>query len=253
MDAVATVRKLGLSEKAAKVYVAALELGEATVQDLAKRSKLKRTTVYYVLSELTDAGALVLVKREKKWYYQPTAPRAVVRGCRERVSEVEEVLDELEQLQHAVFPRPRTYFLYGPSGFKRLWDMIFATSDKEFLITTPGHTFPEYVHEKYIMKEIIGAKRTQGIKSRQLITDSAYARKIVAKDMNENRTSKFLPSRYPLLFSEIVCTEFVALASPRFDNVLMVVECESFAQTRRNLFEILWHTLPTHSTIRSKK
>jgi sugar-specific transcriptional regulator TrmB len=45
------IQNMGFSDKAAKVYLAALELGESTVQTLAKKSGLKRTTIYYVLTE----------------------------------------------------------------------------------------------------------------------------------------------------------------------------------------------------------
>ena len=107
--------------------------------------------------------------------------------------------------------------------------------------------FLGYVRERYILDEIIAAKRIRGIKSRQLITDSPYARKIVLKDMSENRVSKLLPSRYPLLFTQIVCKDFVAFVSPRVEDVLMIIESESLAQTRRIFFEILWQSLPTRS------
>ena len=37
---------LGLSEKAAKVYVATLSLGTASIQQIARKSGLKRPTTY---------------------------------------------------------------------------------------------------------------------------------------------------------------------------------------------------------------
>ena len=244
MDARELIMNLGFSEKAARVYVASLELGEATVQELAKQSKLKRTTVYYVLSELTERGALLLTKRNKKWYYLPAEPREVIKRSRERFSETEAMIEVLESRKHAIYPRPRIYFLYGPMGFKQIWDMVFKSKEKEFLITTSGESFLDYVKEKYIIDEIIRAKRKLGITSRQLIVDSPYARKIVAKDKRENRVSKLLSARYKLPFSEVICKEFVAFASPRYDNVLLAIENETFATTRRHMFNMLWDALP---------
>ena len=51
------LHNVGFSDKAALLYLAALELGEATVKELAKRAKVKRTTVYYLLEELTSLMA----------------------------------------------------------------------------------------------------------------------------------------------------------------------------------------------------
>lgn len=244
-DLSALVANVGLSPKAARVYIAALELGEATVQDLAKRARVKRTTVYSLLAELIDFGALLRTKRGKKHYYLAEEPRALLKRSRERLGELEEALPALEERKHAIYRRPRVFFLYGPAGFKQAWDIILSSSEEEFLITTPAEGFLDFVAEKYILDEIIKTKRKLGLHSRQLITDSPYARKLVAKDLAEGRVSKFLPSRYPLLFTEVVSAEFVVLIAPRLDNFIMVVESESFAKTRRNLFEILWDALPS--------
>ena len=60
-DLVEIIKNLGLTTKAAKIYLAALELGEASVQQLAQKSRIKRTTLYYILDELVEAGACAKV------------------------------------------------------------------------------------------------------------------------------------------------------------------------------------------------
>jgi len=240
----AIVQNTGLSEKAAEAYLAALELGEATVQSIAERAGLPRATLYYVLDELLAAGALLKTKRGTKLYYLPEEPRILLKRARERLALFEDSLALLEERKHAVYERPRVFFLYGPSGFKRAWELLFANAEGEYVITTPGDSFLDFVPEKYILDEIIRDKRRRGLKSRQLITDSPYARQIVAKDLKENRSSKLLSPRYPLLFTEVVAGDFVAFISPRRDNLIMVVENEAFAATRRAAFDLLWDALP---------
>jgi sugar-specific transcriptional regulator TrmB len=242
-DLTRIIQKLGLSEKAATLYLACLRLGEATVLDLARHAKVKRTTIYYVLEELRENGALIETKRNKKVYYVAVEPRALLKRTRDRLSEFEDSLDELERTKHAVYRKPRLYFLYGPQGFKRIWDMIFASETKEFRIITAGESFLDFVKEKYILDEIITTKKKLGIFSRQLISDSPYARKIVAKDVRENRVSKILPPQYKLPFTEVICDEFVAFISPRWDNTLFIVENEQFAMTRKSMFEMMWQKM----------
>jgi len=237
------VKKLGLSEKAAKVYLASLELGEATIQELARKSKVKRTTIYYTLNELKEAGAVIETKRNKKIYYIPESPRNLLKTVKDKIWDFEESLESIEAVKHAVYKKPRLYFLYGAAGFKQIWNMIFASPEKEFRIITEGESFLDYVKEKYILDEIIKTKKKLGISSKQLIRDSAYARQIIAKDAKENRTSKLLPPIYKLPFTEIISKDFVAFISPRFDNSLFIVENEDFAKTRRSLFEAMWNSL----------
>ncbi len=240
---VTILKNIGLSEKAAKVYLSTLVLGEATVLAIAKHSGVKRTSIYYTLNELKELGAITETKRQRKIYYLPVEPKELIKRVRERVFEAEDFIDELEKIKHSVFKKPRVYFLYGPSGFKKIWDMVFASRDKEFRIITEGQNFLDFVREKYILDDIIKQKKKLNISSRQLISDSPYARQIISKDLAENRKSKILPKNYKLPFTEIICSEFVAFISPRFDNNLFVVENERFAETRKSIFEITWESI----------
>jgi|ERR1035437_894497 sugar-specific transcriptional regulator TrmB len=242
-DDVRLIQNMGLSDKAARIYLAALELGESTVQTLAEKSGLKRTTVYYILDELLAAGAIFETKRNKKIYYLAELPRYLLKRAKERLSETEDAVEALDAREHSVFKKPRIYFLYGPSGFKQIWDKIFNSKTKEFRIITDGASFLDFVKEKYILDEIIKNKRALGVSSKQIIVDSPYARSIVAKDQKENRASRFLSSKITLPFTEVISEEFVAFISPRWDNTLFVVENERFAETRRHLFDATWDSL----------
>lgn len=238
------LKGIGQSEKAARVYLAALELGETTVQELAREAKLKRTTIYYTLEELTLSGALIETKRHGKTYYTPSPPSELLKRARERTQEFEEVVELLEIRKENAFKKPKIYFLRGSTGFKQIWDKIFASRTKEYRIITQGENFLDFVKEKYILDEIIKRKKELNIASKQLITDSAYARRVTAKDIKENRVSKLLSPAYKLSFTEIICEDFVAFISPKFQDTLLVMENELFAKTRRSLFEALWNALP---------
>jgi len=238
------LRNLGLSESASRVYLAALELGEATVKDISARANVPRTSIYYLLDELINASALVITKRGKKSYYVAAPPKSVLTRARERLFDFESSVEELEERRHAIYPKPRVYFLYGPEGFKRVWDMIFESGEKEYGIVTEGEPFLDFVKEKYIVGDIIKKKKALGIKSRQIIMDSSYARSIVSKDLKENRESRILSPRHRLPFTEIITSKFVAFVSPRTDNTLFVIESENFALTRKSLFDAMWAILP---------
>lgn len=242
-DLIEIIKNLGLSAKEAKIYLAALELGEASVQQLAKKSKIKRTTLYYILDELIEAGALIYTKVGKKIYYIPEQPATLLKNAKEKISNFEESLKLLEERIGYIHNKPRVYFLYGSAGFKEAWDMILNTKEAEYRIITQGENFLDYVREKYILDEIIARKKKLGILSKQLITDSSYAKKIIAKDGQENRISKLLPPIYKLPFTEIITESVVTFISPRFNNMIFVVENEYFSKTRKSIFESLWNSI----------
>ncbi len=242
------IRHMGFGDKAAKAYLAAVGLGECSVQELAHASGVKRTSLYYVLEELLDSGALFQVQREKKVRYVPELPATLLKRARQQLEKDEEEVEKLGTPLQGTFRKPHIYFLYGPKGFKKIWDMVFASPAKEFRIVTGGTNFLDFVKEKYIIDHIIRTKRAKNIKSKQIIVDSTYARSIVAKDSQENRQSRFLPASRTLAFTEIITESFVAFISPRLDNTLFVVENAQFAETHKQLFESMWEQLPYSPT-----
>jgi len=242
-DLIEITQNLGLTAKAAKIYLAALELREASVQQLAQKSKIKRTTLYYILGELIEAGALIYTKAGKKSYYVAEQPANLLKKVKERISSFEDSLKLIEDKVGYVNKKPRVYFLYGSSGFKQAWDMILNTEEKEFRIITQGENFLDYVKEKYIIDEIIAKKKKLNVLSKQLISDSAYAKKIIAKDSKENRISKVLPPAYKLPFTEIITESLVAFISPKFNNMIFIVENDLFSKTRKSIFEALWYSV----------
>src|SRR3989344_2676729 len=116
-DLVEITKNIGLTTKAAKIYLAALELGETSVQQLAQKSRIKRTTLYYILDELVEAGALILAKTGRKVYYVAEQPATLLKNAKEKISSFEESIKLLEDKAGYIKNKPRVYFLYGSSGF----------------------------------------------------------------------------------------------------------------------------------------
>lgn len=238
-----TLENLGLSNKAAKVYLANLMLGESTILELSKKSGVSRTSIYYTLLELKEKGMITEKERGNKNYYMYAEPDAVIKETREKMMAFGEILPDLQQIKMTEKRKPGIEFYFGPAGFKEVWFKIFDSGCSEFCIITAADHFDGYVKEKYIMEEIIAEKRKRNIKSRHIIVDSPKARSIVAKDETENRKSKILSREYSLFFTEIITPNFVVFIFPRLQNLIFTIDYSLFAKTRKNLFEILWAKL----------
>ena len=72
------LEKLNLADKEAKVYLALLELGEANIQRISNKSKIKRTTVYDVIEDLKEKGLVGTSKRKKRNYFFAENPRVIL-------------------------------------------------------------------------------------------------------------------------------------------------------------------------------
>src|SRR3989344_1460087 len=110
-DLIEIVKNLGLSTKAAKIYLASLELGEASVQQLAQKAKIKRTTLYYILEDLVEAGVLISSKTGKKIYYVPEQPATLLKNAKEKIANFEDSIKLVEDKTGYRNRKPRVYFL----------------------------------------------------------------------------------------------------------------------------------------------
>lgn len=238
-----TLRGLGLSEKVAKVYLAVLESGESTVSTLATKSGVKRTTIYEHIDELVEEGFLYKTQIGKKTLYGATPPRQVLKLKRRALERVEEEITHLEAKHYSSFDIPKIKFYYGSAGFKNIWDEIIERTQKEYRIITNGAVFDKYVTDDYLFDEIIGKRKAKGIRSKQLITDSSFARRIVSRDAQDNRVTKLLPPDTQVEFTEVITDTFVAFMSEPEHNFQFIIESKAFAHFRRQMFDVVWDTL----------
>lgn len=233
----------GLDSKEARVYLALLMLGRGTVQEIARQSLLKRTTIYPILEKLQKRNLVAESKQQNKTYFIPEEPAQLLEKMRLRVDHFTKNLELFNSIRNSIVPKPKILFLNGSEGFKRIWQTIFKSGLKEYLIITDPREMLSFVQKGYITGRIIKEKTRLGIRSRQLIAFSEYAKEIIAKDKQENRISKVLPHIYKIPFTTIIFGNQTALISPSFEDVILIIESESFAKTQKSLFEALWDKL----------
>lgn len=100
-----TLIRLGLSEKEAKVYLAALELGSAPAAKIAQKALLNRPTTYVILEKLAQLGLVTSYDKAKVQYFTPEDPEQLRRlieqeqlELKDRQRELEDHLPELKAL-----------------------------------------------------------------------------------------------------------------------------------------------------------
>ena len=60
------LKKIGLSENETGAYLALLELGSATAQDISKKSGIKRATTYVQLEALMQLGLVTSFEKTQR-------------------------------------------------------------------------------------------------------------------------------------------------------------------------------------------
>jgi HTH-type transcriptional regulator, sugar sensing transcriptional regulator len=108
--------RIGIGDKRARFYMAALELGEAPVQKVAERAGISRTTAYDVLTRLTRDGLVSRVEKDGRLHIAAEDPGRLLGVLEDRRRTVEEMLPELRSRYSRSAARPRIRYYEGRDG-----------------------------------------------------------------------------------------------------------------------------------------
>lgn len=230
----------GFTPKEAKVYLAGLALGPTTVLELARRTRLARTTLYPILEDLRHRGHFALVRGKRGNLYTAEDPQELDARLRARSRLFAEALPELTALRGTVHERAGVTLFEGADGFRQLWQRIFSSGVAEYRNFTAGVGYTEFVREQYLVERIIAERIRRGIRSKHLIVDSRIARKIVASDAVQLRASRLLPAGLALPASFIIFNDEVAFFTTRKENMILLLNSSEIAQTMATTFDLLW-------------
>ncbi|MEK7452415.1 MAG: helix-turn-helix domain-containing protein [Patescibacteria group bacterium] len=230
----------GLDEKEVKVYLAGLEIGTASVLELSRRTSLPRTTLYPILERLEHQGVFKVGKQKSTKVYIAEMPDVLKRQLDERAAIFSKTLPALETIHGSVHEGPGVTFYEGSDGFKRVWKAIIGSGVKEYRLITSGTGLLDYVKEPYIVKRVIAERMQKKILSKQLIPNNRNTRKIVEKDHEELRESRFLPANISLPSTVIIFADHVAFITTRKENTMILLASGDVALTYKTLFDLIW-------------
>ena len=84
------LRKIGLSEKEARIYLVLLELGNIPIQEIAQKVNLSRPTVYRILDDLQEKGLITKEKKKQVRYVAANSPDELLGILRASKRKIEE-------------------------------------------------------------------------------------------------------------------------------------------------------------------
>ncbi len=235
------LRSLGLTETQAAVYLAALELGEAYMQELARKSGVKRTSIYNFIDELRERGLLTETVKKKRKVYSAIDPRQLLEIEKGRLAELERTMPELLAVQNRSKTKPSVRFYEGIDGLKQVYsDMlkegqeILAFEDLEHMKAgVPKPFFDWFPPER--------ARR--GIPMNTITRDSVVAQQFTQNNAKLLRRTKLMKSADWRTDMEIYGNK-VALISYRTKTPFCVlIEDPNIAETLRAVWKELWSNL----------
>ena len=255
MDFEPEIKKLGLSDKETSVYLAALELGAAPVQPIAKKAKVARATTYLVLEALMQRGLVNRHKEGKKTLFQAEPPQKLIdfiateeQVLHQRRADLEQVIPRLQALMHTLDDKPTVEYFDGVDGLRTIRQLMLRASDygDVWYNFTPIDAMTDTFKDE---KEALfyAQRRAKGIVSYAIIvTDSKKNKKRLmeeAKKQNSNR--KFVSTKvFTSDSSMTVYGDNIAIGKYDGNKGGIIITSPQMAQLLRDMFKYIWSTLP---------
>lgn len=237
---------LGLSEKEAAVYLASLELGASTVQDISARAHVNRATTYVMIESLVRRGLMSTVDTDRKHAFVAESPdrlRSMLHLQKQELTEKEaefaRTLPMLMALYSTEGVRPQVQYFEGCEGLKTV-RALFLALNGEFIQIVPLDDVLARRDLQTGRDRHMAQFASAGVPFRALLaTKEIGAEHILDIPSGEIR---FLPAESFPFHAEITLREHtIFMYSYQEETVLsVVITSREIAATMRVLFELAW-------------
>ena len=230
---------IGLNDKEASIYLAALELGDAPASSIALRAKINRVTTYDILKKLLKRGFISSYTKNKIKYFAATEPDTIRLDARRKYMNFKAALPSLRRL-HGKSVHPRIRYYEGIEAIKKIYQDTL-TAKTEILNYADSksirHIWPNYDKE-YVQERVKKKIYLRGISP---LDD--YGKAVRKKNKENFREIRLVPPGEFSFANEInIYNDKVAIISFGKNEVLgMIIESEEIANTQRAIFTMAWN------------
>src|SRR3990167_1228593 len=198
------LQDIGLSDKEATVYLTLLAVEHASVLDLAKKTKIKRPTVYVVLESLSKKGLVSETTIGKKTHYHAEPPERLETFVEKRKIALEEsqktlkdIIPQIKSVARDSGERPVVKYFEGREG-------IISATEELFSGLEVGENSVAYlIYPKDIIEELFTDKERERYRSLR-ISKNIKSKVLYTSDKGDKPSDntgdriKIDSSKYPL-------------------------------------------------------
>lgn len=229
----------GLGGKLARFYLAALELGEASVHDVARHCGVSRTTAYALFDKLLEDGLVTQVNKGGRTRVIAENPDVLLRNMDDKRTALAGLLPDLKAIYGHVVGQPRFRIYEGVEGIRSVLNAVLLTETETLrgilsmkeLLDFPG----QGELERFIEKRV-----EAGINLRVIRSASEDTAGIWNSSEEERREVRFTATPEPLRMTSFICDDKVAMISSKRENYGLIIDSVELARVQGTLFEALW-------------
>ena len=239
------LKKIGLSDKEVKVYLACLQSGPSPVRKIAQAAGVNRGTAYDILRSLMDLGLVSYYHQDKHQYFIAEDPAKLTNTIEQRQQQLEKTKGEIDQLipqLKSMYDRagtkPVVKYYEGTAGIKTILRDVLEmckTGDRQYYVYSSS-TIRKYLYEAYRNFSQDRIKAGIAVKSISI----GPGGETVGLDERRWLSKQASSPTYALIY-----TGKVAMVSVDGEGkpIGVMIEDKNIYQTQKMIFEFIWQEL----------
>lgn len=230
-----------LSDREARLYLAALEFGESPVYQLAKQTGINRTTAYDILARLVEAGFVTRHKKNGQIYVVPESPDLLLKRHELKMQRLKSLIPDLKALHLSSSARPHIKLYEGASGIHAALNHVLTCKSG---LVNACLSMAEVLEQPGLeVFESFKADRIRlGLQLRVVRAREEEVTNIWGTDHSVQRELRYAPDLDNFSMTMFIYDDYVNLISSRRENFGLIIQSEEFAGIQKYLFERLWES-----------
>lgn len=237
------LKLLGLNNKDIKVFLATLELGESSASEIAKKSKLSRSSIYDILERLEKEGLISYTIKDYKKYFIASDPKTILENLDYKRQRIKDILPKLEQIKNKDKEEILKSEVYtGKNGMKTILNLILK--EKEVFVLGASRKTNKVI--PFFLSNWMNERVKRNIRFKVIYNDTPEIRKSIGKAKDYLHTDiswdlKFLSVNYLSEVMTVIFGNKVMLARWKKENPsAILIKDRDIAETYKDYFKKLW-------------
>lgn len=238
------LQKIGLTDKESAIYVAGLQLGPSSIQDLADEAGIKRTTAYEVVKSLKEKNLINESTKGKRAIFIMEEPDNIALFLKQREKVFATILPELIAIQNKDAKKPAIRIFEGQKGLEKIYDDMIKKPGEILSLAAPKDLISPRMLD-FLRADWEPRRIKSGIPLRRvninLSGDKRRDGKILPKP-EEFEQIKYLPADdYPFTVGIYIYRKKVAFVSYQAQEMVgIVLRSPAVNLTMKAVFETFW-------------
>lgn len=237
------LQQIGLQEKEAQVYVASLELGQGTVQQIAIKAGLKRPTTYVIIEDLMNRGLISSFYEGKKQFFVAENPKHLMDLLRHEIEEIEarkthlsRILPQLQSLNNRHHDKPVVKYYEGKEGILTMVGEHTKANKGQEACSAYSRDLVDSFVTKEELDVILKARIDHKLSVKTIYT---YSKGDLA-DLPRTERVRLEEDEFPISCDIAIFNDRIRIASLKDRLIGVVIEDKEMAKSFRVIFELAW-------------